>query len=281
MLFGVLTPVVAFAYVGRLRLGIAFLLGTFLVLVAGGWSGAIQIVPGYYAIMLVILALGFVATFYPFWLAWKRPQSYSARWYNRWYHYLWIGLVCAAPGMLWAPNRGELLGYEIFRIPSRSMSSSLSPGDFVVVDTRPQSLRQLSRGDVVTYRPHSTPQQTWVGRLIGLPGETIEVRGGQVRIDGMALNERYAIQSPEQDPAAPLSLTLDADSYFILGDNRPNSDDSRYQGPYSRDQLTGKINAIWLSFLPSRERPLQMERIGGLAPPVYASKASGQPGGSP
>jgi signal peptidase I len=99
-----------------------------------------------------------------------------------------------------------------------------------------------------------------IKRVIGLPGETIEISAGVVYIDGRPLNEPYARLSTGDSPSRRLS----ADEYFIMGDNRANSKDSRLFGPIPRDSIVGRA---WIIYWPPAN--------WGLVPqPVYADDSS-------
>jgi signal peptidase I len=113
---------------------------------------------------------------------------------------------------------------KTFKFSGASMEPSLHDGDKVkalVVN------RELRRGDVVVFTMPGSPGSTLVKRIIGLPTETIEIKEGQVIINGVNLNEPYIMEPPSYS----LELTLIPDkSYFILGDNRNQSKDSHNFG---------------------------------------------------
>ena len=98
--------------------------------------------------------------------------------------------------------------------------------------------RELQRGDIVVYtRPDSNDA---IKRIIGLPGETIEVKGGQVYIDGTELEEPYLMEQGQTILEEP--LLIPEGYYFVMGDNRKNSYDSRIHGPIAEDSITGIVN---------------------------------------
>lgn len=103
------------------------------------------------------------------------------------------------------------------------------------------------RGDIVVFRS-PFDREVLVKRVIGLPGERITVRGGGVFIDGIALDEPYLEGSVVT--TGDVDLSLDADEYFVMGDNRPSSNDSRAWGPLLRSALIGKA---WLVYWPFDE----------------------------
>lgn len=98
----------------------------------------------------------------------------------------------------------------------------------------------LERGDIVVFWYPKEPDKSYVKRIIGLPGETVEVKNGKVYIDGMELNEEYLdIEHNQSLPSFP-SRTVEEHHYFVMGDNRDNSSDSRYWGLVPEKYIYGK-----------------------------------------
>jgi signal peptidase I len=148
-----------------------------------------------------------------------------------------------------------------FLIRSVSMQPNLVEDERVIVDKVSYLFHPPQRGDIVVIdRPDE--QEDLIKRVIGLPGETIEISAGVVYIDGRPLNEPYARLSTGDSP----SRRLGADEYFIMGDNRANSKDSRLFGPIPRDSIVGRA---WIIYWPPAN--------WGLVPrPVYADDSSPQ-----
>jgi len=98
----------------------------------------------------------------------------------------------------------------------------------------------LERGDIVVFWYPKEPDKSYVKRIIGLPGETVEVKNGKVYIDGLELNEEYLdIEHNQSLPSFP-SRTVEEHHYFVMGDNRDNSSDSRYWGLVPEKYIYGK-----------------------------------------
>jgi signal peptidase I len=257
--------VAGFAYVQRLAWGIVFALVPLALLFIGGRLGLTSSVGGFYAVMSLSFAWLIAGLVMAFRAARAMPAHTPARWYNRWYHYLWMAVLYAAVMNYAVRHRGPLFGYDMYRIPSTAMEPTLTIGDFVTADARGTTMARIHRGDIVTYVPTAHPEQTWVKRVIGLPGEHVVVKDNGVAIDGKPLAETW---NTTREPIVPIveafgDVTLGADEFYLLGDNRPNSEDSRYTGPVRRSALRGKITTIWLHW--SDARALDTSRIGPVA----------------
>jgi signal peptidase I len=109
------------------------------------------------------------------------------------------------------------------------------------------------RGDVVVFDPPVHSADQYIKRIVGMPGDQISVRGGRVRVNGELLDEPYLHGMKTACAGRWCEVTLGADQYFVMGDNRTNSSDSRYWGPVTRDSLAGKA---WLLYYPFSEAGL-------------------------
>ncbi len=139
---------------------------------------------------------------------------------------------------------------EAFAVPSASMAPELEPGDKVVVSKLSYLVDDPRRGDVVVFDSPGpdTRYALLVKRIVGLPGETVEARGGQVLVDGVPIDEPYL---PDDTFTADFSaITLGPDQYWVMGDNRPGSGDSRQFGPVSRSAIVGE--AVVRAWPPTR-----------------------------
>ncbi|MBI4022642.1 signal peptidase I [Candidatus Berkelbacteria bacterium] len=136
----------------------------------------------------------------------------------------------------------HLFVVTVFRISGESMLPNFQDGQFVLVDRLSYVLDRPHRGDVVVLQfPGDPAKRKFIKRIIGLPGEKVEVRAGQVVIDDVPLAEDYLPQALTTEPE--VARALRADEVFVMGDNRPNSNDSRFFGPVPLDKLIGKSQA--------------------------------------
>ncbi len=150
-------------------------------------------------------------------------------------------------------------------IPSSSMEPTLEINDRLIIEKISYRLRSPQRGDVVVFSPTETLKEqkfkdAFIKRVIGLPGDTVEVKGGTVYVNGQALREKYIEEAPEYQYGP---VEVPEDKYLVLGDNRNNSYDSHYWGFVPRKNLIGR--AIVRFWPPNR--------LGGLdEKPIYPAK---------
>ncbi|HUR81571.1 MAG TPA: signal peptidase I [Thermoanaerobaculia bacterium] len=133
---------------------------------------------------------------------------------------------------------------HIYSIPSRSMAPTLEAGDQIVVTRYLRS--EPERGDVIVFRSLRSPDELMVKRVIALPGDLIDSRLGRVRIGGHTMPEPYVMRAAAT--GAIESQIVPADRYFVLGDNRDDSIDSRSWGYVPRANVIGRARLIlWSS----------------------------------
>ncbi len=132
-----------------------------------------------------------------------------------------------------------------FRIDGSSMEPSLHDGEYVIVNRVTYRLQPPQRGDVIVFQREGSRE--FIKRVIGLPGETVEVRGGHVLVNGVALDESYIAQ-PNAYTMEPRKIG--PNEYFVLGDNRNNSSDSHNWGTVALNTIDGKA---WVIYWPLKD----------------------------
>ena len=135
----------------------------------------------------------------------------------------------------------------------QSMEPTLSSGDKVLTNRIIYKLTEPKRGDLVVFKPNGNENSHYyIKRVIGLPGETIQIVEGFIYIDGEVLVEEIKLEKMEYAGTAEEKITLGDEEYFVLGDNRNDSADSRDPsvGNVYRDDIIGKA---WLRFYPNFE----------------------------
>lgn len=133
-----------------------------------------------------------------------------------------------------------------YRIESHSMEPNFYEGQFILVNKLAYRLGAPERGDVIVFHNPRNGDEDYIKRVIGLPGDTVQIQDQTVYVNGQPLKEPYL---PDQLPMGPaLGLTVvEPDHLFVMGDNRPNSEDSRAFGQLSEDLIVGQA---WLRVWP-------------------------------
>ena len=160
---------------------------------------------------------------------------------------------------------------QAFTIPSGSMMDTMVVGDYILVNKflygaelpwvewRAPGLRAPQRGDIVVFKYPQDEKRDFIKRIVGTPGDRIQIRGHRVFVNGTPLTEPYtkfadsALVRPGPDTYCGYAYACEPtvvppDSYFVMGDNRDNSQDSRYWGFVRRDKIKGKAFLIYWSW---------------------------------
>jgi signal peptidase I len=177
---------------------------------------------------------------------------------------------------------------QAFTIPSGSMMDTLLVGDYILVnkflygpeipltDLRLPGLRHPARGDIIVFKYPQDEKRDFIKRIVGTPGDTVQMRGHQVLVNGRAISEPYVKPTDGALPAtaqpgycgyayACEPTKVPTDAYFVMGDNRDNSQDSRYWGFVKRDKIKGKAFLIYWSWDSDRHW-LRWWRLGHYIP---------------
>lgn len=136
--------------------------------------------------------------------------------------------------------------FQPFFVKGQSMEPSFESGDYLIIDEISYRLRTPERGEVVVFKNPQNQNQRFIKRIVGLPGETVELKDGKVAITAnfkkFILDESaYLPVHIRTDPKLFRNITLEKDEYFVLGDNRLNSSDSRIFGPLPRENIIGRV----------------------------------------
>ncbi len=134
-------------------------------------------------------------------------------------------------------------------VSGESMENTLDDGDQLIVDKITYRFRDPERFDIIVFPFHYKENTYYIKRIIGLPGETVQVADGMIYIDGKILEESYGREVMQDPGIAAEPITLGEDEYFVLGDNRNQSSDSRDPsvGLIHKDEIIGRA---WLRIWP-------------------------------
>ncbi len=133
---------------------------------------------------------------------------------------------------------------ENFRIEGYSMEPNFHDGQFLLVNKIAYMVGHPQRGDVIVFHYPLQTTKNYIKRVVGLPGDTVQVRAGRVYVNGTLMQETFPIEHADYDYGP---TTLATDEYFVLGDNRPESSDSHFWGPVPTKDIIGKA---WVSYWP-------------------------------
>lgn len=258
-LLSLVAPGAGHLYAGRVVKGLAFWVAGSAVLWLVLFGGVASTFTG--VVLLLVAAL-------TYWIGLAVSAALDARRADaarlgrgRWIAVAGLLAVQVALGALpirsWLPVRS-------FRIPSASMAPALQIGDRLMADMRTWNRREPRRGDLVIHRG-AGGGSLWVRRVIGLPGETVEIRDQRVYVEGEPIDDPWAVHSnsgtfldsPVLPPPAQARdqfgpLVVPEGALFLLGDNRDNSNDSRFQGPIDRSLMVGR--PLYIYWSPERDR---------------------------
>lgn len=156
------------------------------------------------------------------------------------------------------------LAVQNYQVQGISMMPGLSDGEYVFVNKLAYLFHEPERGDVIVFHWPVDTSKDFIKRVIGLPGDTIAYDSTTVRVDGVVLNEPYISQP--SNPAGKV-WKVPVNDYFVMGDNRPQSDDSRDWGFVPKDYIIGKAVMVYW--------PLTSWELINTYPTVYAQIKTG------
>lgn len=129
---------------------------------------------------------------------------------------------------------------EPHSVSGSSMDDTFKDKDYVLVDKISYRFKAPQKGDVIVFNPPAAAENTnrFIKRIIATPGDTIEIKDGLTYINNQSINEKFVTYTSLKDSS---SITLKPDEYFVMGDNRNVSYDSRYWGTITKDEIQGRV----------------------------------------
>jgi signal peptidase I len=173
---------------------------------------------------------------------------------------------------------------QAFTIPSGSMMDTLLIGDYILVnkflygpeipftDTHLPGLRRPEHGDIIVFKYPNDEARDFIKRIVAIGGDTVQIRDNRVWLNGKLMEEPYVLPGSFRSTSSHCGylygcepLVVPADSYFVMGDNRDNSQDSRYWGFVKREKIRGKAFLIYWSW-NGEAHWLRWRRLGNYLP---------------
>jgi signal peptidase I len=223
---------------------------------------------GLYLLCLFALAIPVFFAIDAFSLAKRNPNGPLKR-YQRWYFYILFYVVLYFGNIAAALLVRSYIA-EAFVVPTRGMSPTIQPGDRLLVDIWNRHT-PIRRDDIVVFRSKGPGSPLFVQRVIGLPGDEIEVRNERVLINGVEWEDRHAVfDAPLPDCKEIVNygpVKVPSDSCFLLGDNRRRSMDGRLRGPVPLSDIYGL--ARWIYWSRERKFPNPNDTSHYVLGPIY------------
>ncbi len=200
--------------------------------------------------------------------SWPNRTTYTLRGYNNLLiyisYFLLAGLIIQS--LLAEVTKNNYL--QAFVIPSDAMKQTLLPGDFFLVDKCIYKKNIPERGDIVLFTHPDEPEVFLVKRIVAGPGDTIEIQDKVLYLNDHPIQEPYAFHPDKRIYPASVTprdnlkkTTIQKNTFFLLGDNRDNSLDSRFKGAVPRENILGKGKIIYFS-KDRNQNNLRLERMG-------------------
>lgn len=146
----------------------------------------------------------------------------------------------------------RLFVIQPYIVEGQSMEKTFQNNDYLITEKVSYKTREPKRGEVIIFHPPDNPSISYIKRVIGLPGEKVEIKNGSVYINEQILDESYLSSNEETVTGKRdgISVVLSKDEYYVFGDNRNHSRDSREIGPVPKSNI---ISRVWFRLLPISE----------------------------
>ena len=249
-LLSFVTPGLGQIYNGQFRKGVSYLVGFYLVYIIFsfllfnfyGMIFYLMIMIGFFLFVLIDAVWGAI-----------KLKAITLNPFNKWYIYLIIFLlsnVAVLPLLRWTVKNNIARAYKI---PSSGMAPALLVGDRLIADVRSYKSQRPQRGDIIIFEFPKDPSKDFIKRVIGMEGEKVEVIDNKIYINDKLLDDAWGYFTkdyPALDTYGP--VVVPKDSLFVLGDNRNNSQDSRFFGFVNIEKVKGK--ALYLYWAKNKSR---------------------------
>ncbi len=236
-----------FWIVGKPRLGLVVSGAMIVLILLFSWTRLVTDPDGYVTLVALIMTLVFWGAMHSAIIEFNRdPETSQPRNWRASLIYAALAVAVLYPLLSF---RSYTLGYEAFRIPARSMAPALVVGDYIVADTWHYSDTAIGVGEIAVFEAPGTGGVNFIKRVVGVPGDVLAHANNQLIRNGVVVTEPYADYGDSRARAAASfsEVTVPDGEYFVMGDNRNNSRDSRYLGTIPRENFVGRAAHIWYS----------------------------------
>jgi signal peptidase I len=254
----VLLPGLGHVYLGRPELGVCWFATIQLLVLAYALIARSPLLPPVLTLGGILIPLtGYIFIILSaVRLARSMRQTHKPNGWNRWYVYLGVLVVGASISSFLSDVLKEVV-VRSYKIPARSMIPTLLIGDHILVDNLIYRLgNHPGRGDIIVFRFPEDEEKDFIKRVVGTPGDTIQLRNKAVLVNGVVLDDKSFTQRIDpgiidgtinpRDNFGP--VTVPEGSYFVMGDNRDQSLDSRFWGFVREEKIRGKAFRIYWSW---------------------------------
>ena len=284
VLFSIISPGMGHLYAGKWKLAIALPFILFLLIALVGWTRVVFLSEGMSIIVMMIAVFYLLVMASSFLLA-RKPTSHNLNASQKWYFYILFLVVVSLVNSMVMEYRGKLFGFEPFRIPAASMLPTIMVNDLLIVDTWAYKKNEPELGDVVVFDYPRDPKVKYIKRIMAKGGDHLAYYDKVLHINGKPLRrefvrpyitwgvsekmeeyseyigeKQYRIALMPLRPAINAEYIVPEGYYFVMGDNRDDSNDSRYWGVLPHHYLYGKAEYIWFSI--GNDMNLRSGRMG-------------------
>jgi signal peptidase I len=201
-------------------------------------------------LFFTLLGAWFLIIFESIRTAWKAGEDHALKPYNKWYIYLFVILVVTGVEQLLTPAVRDNI-VKAYKIPAGSMQPTIEIGDYVISNQLYYRYHNPTHGDVIIFKWPRDENVDFVKRIVGCPGDTIEIKDNRVFLNGKKSDEPYILDVPStgEQPGKNFGpFVIPENEYFVLGDNRNHSEDSRFWGTVPRHNIEGRVIFIYFSW---------------------------------
>ncbi len=250
LVLSLVTPGLGQIYNGQLKKGVSYLVAFLLAYIACSF-----LLAKFYGLILYLLILigFFIFIAIDTVRDARRLKVIELKSYNKWYVYLiifFLSNVAAIPLLGSAIRNNVAQAYEI---PSSGMEPTLLVGDCLIVGRRIYKSHKPQRGDIIIFEFPKDPSKDFIKRVVGLEGEKVELINNKIYVNDKLLDDRWGHFTTGYHPADTFGpVIVPKDSLFVLGDNRNNSEDSRFWGFLDIKKVKGK--ALYLYWAKDKSR---------------------------